>query len=640
MLEMAAAELGKYAARHIRRSAWSSPTCRCGVDFRLRRGRLAIIDGNIKSTKSAKYDYIIVGGGTGGLAVAHRLAEDGRNSVAVIEAGGFYQESGNFSVIPAYGEAAFTSISPDAINESPERDLTWPFVTVPQASAGGAQFRYARGKTLGGTSALHSQNYQRPPVGYHKVWAEQVGDASYEWSNMFRFYQKSTNLTQITDLRAKNASFPPNNLVGETTGPIQISYGTWATPIASWIQRAFRELGVADAPSQINGAILGAQYNPVTQNYDTQTRESSQTSYLDASFNHGRTNLKVYKHSLAQKVIFNSKKEAVGVAVQGFESGHPFVLSADKEVIVSAGAFQSPQLLMVSGVGPKATLQKHNIPVVADRPGVGRNLQDHTIFNVAQEVNVQTYTGLAGDRAAIDLAEKEYKNNSPPRGILASQLGDFLAWENLPAKYRTAFTAQTKADLAQYPADWPEVEYIVASAPFGAAEFSTPKDPKNIFYFTPCLNRPQSRGNIAISSSNMRDQPLINPNLLSTKTDEQVLVATFRRTRDFFNAKSFKPVLIGEELLPGKENVPLDATDEEILTYLKASNSGWSWHASCTCKMGRRDDPMAVVDSEARVYGSGTPSICRLCVGGKGLGRHFEGKMRRLRGFLGTGSKV
>jgi choline dehydrogenase len=110
-----------------------------------------VIDGNTKSAKSAKYDYVVVGGGTGGLAMAHRLAESGQYTVAVIEAGGFADETGNFSAIPAYAEAAFTNISPDAVNDFPENSMTWPFVTTPQAYAGGARFRYARGKALGGT---------------------------------------------------------------------------------------------------------------------------------------------------------------------------------------------------------------------------------------------------------------------------------------------------------------------------------------------------------------------------------------------------------------------------------------------------------------------------------------------------------
>jgi choline dehydrogenase len=424
---------------------------------------------------------------------------------------------------------------------------------------------------------------------------------------MFKYYQRSTNLTepdQVNGPRAENATFPPNNLAGEQSGPVQVTYGSWATPIASWIQLAFREVGIPDAPSQINGAILGSQYNPVTQNLEKQTRESSQTSYLDASFRSGRTNLKVYKRSLAQRILFNSKKEASGVIVQGdSNSKNTFVLSAKKEVILSAGVFQSPQLLMVSGVGPKETLQKFNIPVIADRPGVGQQLIDHTVFNLAQEVNVQTYTRLQGDAAAVAFVNDEFNNNSPPEGILTSQLSDLLAWENLPESYRGSFTAETKAFLAKYPEDFPELEYIVASAPFGAAEFATPENPINVFYFTPVLNRPASRGNVSISSANMRDQPLINPNLLSTETDEQVLVAAFRRARDIFAASSFQPVLIGEELLPGRERVPDSATDAEILEYLKAENSGFTWHASCTCKMGKSDDPLAVLDSKARVYG-------------------------------------
>lgn len=437
-------------------------------------------------------------------------------------------------------------------------------------------------------------------MGTLKVWADTVNDSSYEFDSFLSYYQRSINLTEPNAaLRAENATVPPTLSPEEIGGPVQVSHPNWASPIASWAQLAFRELGLMDAPSQINGSIIGSQYNPLTQNPEDQTRESAQTSYLDAAFNSGRDNLKVYTHTMAMKILFDDDKVATGIQAKNDASEETYTLSATGEIILSAGAFQSPQLLMVSGVGPAAQLAEHDIPVIADRPGVGQRMLDHTVLNIAQEVNVKTYTSIQSPEAAAFVVE-EYTRGE---GILTNELSDYLAWENLPSEYRTSFTPETSADLASYPADWPELEYLIASGPFGAAEFSTPENPIDVFYFTPVINKPMSEGNISISSSSMLDQPLINPNLLSHPTDEQVLVAALKRGRDFFNTTALDPVLLGEELLPGVEDLPYDASDEEILTYLKAFNSGFTWHASCTCRMGKIEDPMAVLDNRARVIG-------------------------------------
>lgn len=432
------------------------------------------------------------------------------------------------------------------------------------------------------------------------MWADAVNDPTYKWESILPYYQRSITLSEPNDaLRFANSTVPPTVQPAEIGGPNQVSHPNWATPIGSWAQLAFRELGIKDAPSQINGAIIGSQWNPILQNPFDQTRESSQTSYLDAAFANGLKNLHVYTHTLAKRIHFDQDKTASGVTIQ-VSNKSTFRISAKEEVVVSAGAFQSPQLLMVSGIGPRDILSRFSIPIVANLPGVGQNLKDHTVFNIAQEVNIVTYTSLLNPTAA-NAAVQEY--NTKRTGILTSQLSDYLAWENLPPSYRQSFTTQTQSDLNAFPSDWPELEYIVASAPFGAAEFATAENPINVFYFTPVLNKPFSSGNVSISSADMSDIPLINPNLLSHPADEQVFVAALRRARDFFNTTALDPVLLGNELLPGEKDLPYNATDSEILAYLKAFNSGFTWHASCTCKMGRKGDPMAVIDSKARVLG-------------------------------------
>jgi choline dehydrogenase len=192
-------------------------------------------------------------------------------------------------------------------------------------------------------------------------------------------------------------------------------------------------------------------------------------------------------------------------------------------------------------------------------------------------------------------AEEAYAQHQ--QGILTNGMSDYLGWERLPSSLllNTTLAALDKA----FPKDWPHVEHEVSSAPFGTPSFSTPEEPIDVGYIQPVLLTPFSRGNISISSADTNDAPLINPNWLTHPIEQSVAVAAFKRARALFNTSSIAPILIGPELLPGQD-LPFNSIDTDILGYLQA-NIGFNWHASCTCKMGRQDDEMAVLDSQARV---------------------------------------
>lgn len=446
-------------------------------------------------------------------------------------------------------------------------------------------------------------NYNRPTIGSLQAWADAVNDTSYTWDRFLPYFEGSINYSNPNmSIRALNSSVPYIDPVNQSGNPLEVSFPNFASPLSSWAQLAFREIGIADVHDLISGELIGSQYDPLTLNPKDQSRSSSQTSFLNAAFEEGgmnKTNLKVYTHTLGQKILFDDNKTAHGVLVQSGPAAAPsYVLTARKEVIVSAGAFQSPQLLMVSGVGPAETLQSLDIPIVADRPGIGQNMWDPVVVSIGYQVSVETYGRLMNQTVATE-AELDYALNQA--GILTNDQSDYLGWEKLPAVSRANFSISTSNDLSTFPADWPEVEYEVSAAPFGTPPFSTPENPIDVGYLQPVLLTPLSRGNISISSASMADPPLINPNWLTHPTDQQVAIATIKRGREFFNASAIAPILIGDELLPGQD-LPVGSTDEEILAYLQM-NIGYNWHASCTCKMGRNDDEMAVVDSRARVIG-------------------------------------
>ena len=217
------------------------------------------------------------------------------------------------------------------------------------------------------------------------------------------------------------------------------------------------ESGIPTQVDFASGHLLGRQYAPLTISHPEEERSSSQTSYLRAALHSGRTNLVVYPHTLARRVLFNEDKTAIGVEVEtsSYGNSHMYVLNATKEVIVSAGAFQSPQLLMVSGIGPKDQLQKHNITVLADRPGVGADMQNHLDFAPIFEINIEDGVGAIADPTANVPLIEEYRVNRT--GPFTNAGVDYIGWEKLPQPYRSNLSASALADLAKFPADWPEV---------------------------------------------------------------------------------------------------------------------------------------------------------------------------------------
>ncbi|CZT10004.1 related to choline dehydrogenase [Rhynchosporium agropyri] len=510
---------------------------------------------------NATYDYVIIGGETAGLTLAYRLTENSNVTVAVVEAGGFYeQENGNLTIVPGYR-------APNL-----EGPLTnWNFTTAPQPQLENATSLYARGKTLGGSSAMNFMAYQR--AGTSKIY-----------SRIFANYTSPSSA-----VRALNASVPNPGpqAYGSTSGPIHVSFPNTATPFASWAQLGLREIGIPDIADFSSGALLGSQYCPLTIRPDDASRSSSESGYLQAAFARSelQPNLKVYTHTLGKQVIFDDNKTATGVVVKS--AGTSYLLSATKEVILSAGAFQSPQLLMVSGVGPTAHLEEFDIPIILDRPGVGQNMWDHVLWPMMYEVNLPTLatTHGAGEQSAV----VSYLQNQT--GLLANSGGDYLAWEKIPKHYAANLSSSAKFDLAQFPEDWPDFEYIVDSTQSSDSTINFAK-------LRPALITPISRGNVSLKSKDMEDAPVINTGWLTSPTDLEMAVIAIKRTRDFWATNAMKGVIIGDEFIPGK-NV---STDVQLLEWVK-KNVQTVYHASCTCKMGKVEDPMAVVDSKARVIG-------------------------------------
>ncbi|CAN9280516.1 unnamed protein product [Alternaria sp. RS040] len=539
--------------------------------------------------QSAEFDYVIVGGGTAGLTLANRLSEDSTMKVAVIEAGGLYQVTNPLLSSTPAGDVLWAGSSPLDQNLL----VDWNFITAPQAGANGRRIKYARGKCLGGSSARNFMIYQRGDRGSYQRWADQVGDDSYTFDNLMPYFKKSVKFTPPnTQLRASNGSAEyVASAFDASGGPLDVSYANYAGPFSSYMEGSLNGIGIPTRPDFNSGELMGAQYCSSTITPGNQKRASSQTAFLDAVKN--RPNLKVYSLTRAEKIIFDSEKRATGVQL-------PFgsILTAKREVILSAGAFQSPQLLMVSGVGPAAQLKKFNIPVIADRRGVGQNMQDHIFFGPTYRYKVQTLTKLANDLLYVG-AQFAFDYGLLKKGPLTNPVCDFLGWEKAP---RNLISSEAAAVLDQYPASWPDIEYL--SAPGYIGDFSNlfatqPKDGYQYASILGAIVAPLSRGSVTITSSSTAQLPSIDPGWLTDPTDQSVAIAIYKRTRQAFATDAMKRGLADtKEYFPG----PNVQTDEQILNIIRDTLMT-VWHASCTCKMGKVDDPDAVVDSKARVIG-------------------------------------
>lgn len=549
----------------------------------------------------ATYDYVVVGGGTAGLTLATRLAE-GNASVAVVEAGGFYEtDNGNLSVVPGYA-TYFTGSDLD--NFQPLID--WGIATTEQQAPISRSLHYARGKTLGGSSARNYFLYQRPTIESMQKWADEVDDDSWTWENMLPYFKRSTNYTAPSNGSYTNST----NLQDPTAfqpkgGPVHVSFSNAVDAFGTWARLAFIEAGMPQIIGLSSGKLLGSAYAALTIDPTTGERSSSESSFLQSAIEAKLQGLTVYKNTLATQVLFSSNgSRATGVSALTagtFGTGSVnFTLSANKEVILSAGAFQSPQLLMVSGIGDCAELASFNIKCRHNLTGVGKNMMDHPIYGSARRVNVLTASASANNAAVgAALAEKYISSASGSLSIFGP---GYYGWEKLPEPYRGNLTNSTRAALdAAFPADWPEIEWLPVAAYNGNnsnKQTLDPKDGHDYATINSCLVAPLSRGTVKLAGPDMLTLPEVNPGWLSNSADMDLAVQAFRRQRAIWDSLAEMGVADAEEAYPGSSV----QTDDEIKAWIGESMTT-VYHASGTCKMGVKTDEAAVVDSKGLVFG-------------------------------------
>ncbi len=441
-------------------------------------------------------------------------------------------------------------------------------------------------------------------MGSYKKWADEVDDQSYTFENLLPYFKKSVHYTPPNQALYTNSSITESSTAHRPRGgPLQVSFGNFVDPFGTWVQRAFKAVGLKQIEGFNYGKLFGSAYATLTIDPRNGHRSSSESSFFQEAVREGAS-LYVYKNTLAERIVFDADNTATGVEVStAGTDGVPsvkYTLTARKEVIVSAGAFQSPQLLMVSGIGPRSTLEQYGIRCRKHLPGVGQNLEDQAVFGAAHRVNVLTASASVNNPALGYAAAEAYINNAT--GPLSSFGAGYYGFEKLPEPYRSRLSATSRKLLQErFPADWPEVEYLPASGWIGlqTSLVSDPADGNNYAHIQAAIVSPLSHGSVSIQSAQMSTPPLIDPRWLTHPVDVELAIQSFRRVREMWKFLSDAGLAVGEEVLPG----PTVTTDAEIINYIRSSLS-MVYHAAATCKMGPKTDSEAVVDSSARVYGT------------------------------------
>ena len=491
-----------------------------------------------------QFDYIVVGAGSAGCVLANRLSADGRHKVLLLEAGP--KDNYLWIHIPiGYGKTMF------------HKAYNWGYYTDPEPNMKDRRIYWPRGRGLGGSSSINGLIFIRGQREDYDHWA-QLGNTGWDWNSVLPYFMKSEH-----NSRGANATHSDK-------GPLWSSDIGGKHELMEAIIRGASELGVPRTEDFNSGNQEGVGYYQLFTHNGL--RISSAVAYLKPARNRANLRIETYAHTTG--VILEGRR-AVGVRYR--QNGVEREARASREVILSAGALQSPQLLQLSGIGPASLLQKHGIGVVHDLPGVGQNLQDHLqlrlMYKVSKPITTNDDLRTLFSQAKIGL--QWLLTRTGPLGIGINQGGLFT--KILPGSAT------------------PDIQFHFGTL---SADMAGGKPhPWSGCTFSVCQLRPESRGTVEIKSTDPMEPPSMRPNYLEAETDRICAVESIKYARRLASTSALKPYLV-EEYKPGADV----RSDDEILDFAREYGAT-IFHPTGTCKMG--SDSMAVTDDRLRVHGIG-----------------------------------
>jgi len=494
------------------------------------------------NNNASEFDYVIVGAGSAGCVLANRLTADGKHSVLLLEAGP--KDTHIWIHVPlGYGKLF------------KEKSVNWMYQTEPEPGLNGRQVFQPRGKVLGGSSSINGLLYVRGQHEDYDRW-RQRGNAGWGYEDVLPYFKKAENQQRGADK------------YHGTGGPLPVSDWRHADPLSEAFVVAAAEVGIP-TNRDFNGATQeGAGFFQTTTRRGR--RASTAFSYLRPARKRG--NLHVETSALAQRIVFEGRRAR---AVEYTQNGTLRTARARREILVASGAYNSPQLLQLSGVGPADLLKQHGIDVVLDAPGVGNDLQDHMqvriVTRCAQAVTLNDTVNHPLRRVMAGVRYAALRRG--PLTIAAGTSGAFF---------------KTSPRLAT-----PDIQ--IHFLPFSTDKMGEKLHSFSGFTASVCQLRPESRGSLRIKSADPAMPPEIRINYLATETDRTAFIDGVRILRKILAAPALKSYCV-DELYPGSKVV----SDEDILAFCRQTGST-VYHPTSTCRMG--NDPLAVVDQRLRVRG-------------------------------------
>ncbi|TPX16311.1 uncharacterized protein E0L32_003960 [Thyridium curvatum] len=578
-----------------------------------------------ESSSPETFDYIVVGGGTAGLVVASRLSEDPEVTILVIEAG---QDNTNDPLVltPGLLPALFGNDKYD-----------WDFHSTPQPTLHNRTIPRGGGKMLGGSSALNLMLVAWPGRGSIDAWGA-LGNNGWTYDSFEPYLRKFARTHEPADAarevaRVKDGQYDPSVSEAES-GPIQLSFGSgYNTTNTAWAD-AFANLGLKMSSDPRKGTAVGAFQSPASIDPATKTRSYAASGYLTPEIR-DRSNLVVMTETLVSRIIFDTSGQAepvaTGVKIRT-KDGSERAINARTEVIMAAGALQTPQILELSGIGDKSLLEKHGISVIVDNPNVGEHLQDHPSVLISFEVaDGVPSADIFRDPSLLQGAIAQYQETREGpmgqsvltcayaplvdrEGSLSAEARKTLFDEHLPA---SAPTNQSNTAVAARHAehellrslltkpDEPGVQYIlyptqaiIAPHPKSLGELMIPREPENFVSVQCVLNYPFSRGSCHIASPDVADKPVWDPNYNAEAADLEILARGLRFVETLVRTQPFAGLLReGGKRVPDMRADDLEGAREIVRQYQVSEQ-----HPTSSCAMLPRELG-GVVDSRLRVYG-------------------------------------